>query len=176
MANGERENLEEAHQEQDSKKEFHLLFVAQKRIPPNRRGRELIFPDYKPFAEFLATLLPEASILRDALLNPKNGYAFRGLRRPNDSPEITQALDTIEEFGVDRGGPNGDRTWFETSGDYSRPLDLALPRDTEHTGFLIISRKEGMYQKWRSWLQGTGLKPGHTFKSLHIGTIALRMY
>ncbi len=158
-----------------SDREFYLFFIEEDRIPSDLRDNEIITPDYKPLAKFLAAQLPRESALREALEHPRKGYAFRGLQRSNDPQLLKQVIDTIEEFGIDREGPHGNKTWFETSGDISYAMDLAMPRDSEHTGFLIVSKNEGMYQRRRSWIYGTAVKPGHTFKSLHIGTIAFRV-
>lgn len=157
-------------------KPWYEVTIPTDRIPSDRRGRELIIPNYKPLVEFITGQLPPDSEVTHALLHPRD-YAFRGLRRPTSRPELLeQVRSTVAEHGLDRGGPNGERTWFE-KGSYIIPFIMSLKADRpiDSVSYLIVSRREGMRQKYRSWVNGTGLKPGYTFKDLHVGTIEMRV-
>lgn len=157
-------------------KPWYEVTIPLDRIPSNRRGRELVIPNYKPLVKFITEQLPSDSEIAHALLHPKN-YAFRGLRRPLSRPDLLkQVRQTITQHGLDRGGPNGERTWFE-KGSYITPFILSLSTDwpIDFRNYLIVSRREGMKQKYRSWINGTGLKPGYTFKDLHVGTVEMQV-
>lgn len=160
----------EIHFPEDVKTPMLVVTLPQELIPPAPRN-VVLSPDYRPMVKYLVQQLPEDSELRNALKHPKE-YAFRGLTRTDDPELLTTTINDIQEYGIDRGGPNGDKTWYAI-GYYG--LEHAIPKNLSRVGFLIISRRDGMYQKRRSWLNGTAVRPPHTFKSLHIGTIQLRL-
>jgi len=137
---------------------------------PGAGGYNLqLSPDLKPALEYLTDSLEDGE-LKHALRNPDK-YAFRGILRKLDDPVYEKALAGIQDFGVDSGGPNGSKSWFEPD-DPEFPLSFAIPRAREQVGILLVARRDGMVFDWARFSEdGVGLREGTTFKDLHVGTI-----
>lgn len=152
---------------------FHCVLLL-KKLPIYNYGPYLGFPlnpDLSRAIDFITNKVPVEE-LKIALKKPK-GFAFRGLIRTIGSKEYDETIHSIEEQGVDRGGPNREKTWFDDEPDF--PFQKAIPHDQQKVGLLIISKSEGMINMWGEDYptEGVKLKEGHSFKDLHVGTIQI---
>lgn len=142
-------------------------------LPIHDHGSRMGLPMNPDFTRAVAFISDKISTgeLRLALEKPTS-FAFRGLTRVLGSKEYEATIHSIEEYGVDRGGPNTDKTWFGDELDL--PLRFAIPRRQQQVGLLIVSRAEGMIIWGDDFSkEGVRLKEGYSFKDLHVGTIQI---
>lgn len=128
-------------------------------------------PDFTRVVNFISNRIGAEEELRLALERPA-GFAFRGFTRVVGSEAYESTIRSIEEHGVDRGGPNGNKTWFN-EGEIDLSLMFAIPQQKRKVGFLIIFKAEGMTWGDDFSTEGVRLKEGYSFKSLHVGTVQI---
>lgn len=152
---------------------FHCVLPLTE-LPIHNYGSYLGFPinlDLSKTIRFVSNNIPNEE-LKLALEKPAE-FAFRGLVRVIGSKEYEATIRSIEEQGVDRGGPNREKTWFDDKPDF--PFKMAIPRHSQKVGLVIISKSKGMANmRGENYLtEGVKLKEGYSFKDLHVGTIQI---
>lgn len=165
---------------------FVVTYIPEELIP-KRESEDIEFntryaPKLVPALNYLVDTLSQKHILKDALLKEEIyhpvRFGFRGVARfiqeniplradrPDSTLKVT--LKSIHEGGHEK--PHSNKVWF--TGQPEVAFAYSLPHTSDQLGIIIISDMGGFEPPSDYWHDfGEDLKPGYTYKGIHIGTI-----